>query len=310
MASTAGDTVAPGRSETSDRPGVVLTEISLVIMALIWGVNFISVKYGTEMMPPLAFNGVRVGMAAITLVLVVAVTRVGWPSRGDALRLLALGVIGNGIYQVFFVEGLARTRAGDAALVIAAAPVFIAIIGSARGVERIRLRTVVGILLSIAGIALVMLNSSHAGGETAAATRLLGDTLVLCAALFWSVYTVLLKPLTHRVNGVALSAVTMVGGAIPLLLFSGSEIARTDWAHVDPRAWLALGYSGLFALVIAYLLWYRGVRAIGPTRTAMFANLQPLFTVLIAWPVFGETITPWTVLGGASIMVGLLLTRG
>lgn len=310
MASTAGGTVAPGRSGTPDRPGVLLTEISLVIMALIWGVNFISVKYGTEVMAPLAFNGVRVALAAVTLVAVVAVMRVGWPSRGDALRLLGLGVLGNGVYQIFFVEGLARTRAGDAALVLAASPVFIAIIGGLRGVERVRLRAVVGIVLSIAGIGLVMLNSSHGeGADAAGATRLLGDTLVLLASLVWSVYTVLLTPLSHRVNGITLSAVTMVGGAIPLALFAGADIVHTDWAHVDPRGWAALGYSGLFALVIAYLIWYRGVRAIGPTRTAMFANLQPLFTVLIAWPVFGEVITAWTVLGGACIMLGLLLTR-
>jgi drug/metabolite transporter (DMT)-like permease len=68
-------------------------------------------------------------------------------------------------------------------------------------------------------------------------------------------------------------------------------------------------FSGLGALVIAYLLWYRGVRLIGPTRTAMYSNLQPIFAVLVAWAVLGELPTVWQGVGAASIMSGLVLAR-
>jgi len=68
-------------------------------------------------------------------------------------------------------------------------------------------------------------------------------------------------------------------------------------------------YSGIGALVIAYLFWYRGVRVIGPTRTAMYSNVQPVFAVIIAWVVLGEVPTLWQGVGAASIMSGLLLTR-
>ena len=60
MGSTAGETVTPGRSTASRRPGVWLTELSLVAMALIWGVNFSVVKFGTTLIDPLAYNGFRV----------------------------------------------------------------------------------------------------------------------------------------------------------------------------------------------------------------------------------------------------------
>jgi drug/metabolite transporter (DMT)-like permease len=62
-------------------------------------------------------------------------------------------------------------------------------------------------------------------------------------------------------------------------------------------------------MVVAYLIWYRGVRVLGPTRTAMFGNLQPLFALVVAWLALGEALTLWQGVGAASIMSGLLLTR-
>jgi len=126
----------PGPVSTNTRPGVWLTDASLVLMALIWGVNFSVVKYGTSLVDPRAYNAARVGLAAVTLVIIVAVGRLELPSRSDIVALLGLGFLGNGIYQFFFVEGIARTSASNTALVVAASPALIAMIGRARGVER------------------------------------------------------------------------------------------------------------------------------------------------------------------------------
>ena len=108
MGTTVGETVTPGHATTATRPGVWLTDLSLVLMTLIWGVNFSVVKYGTRLVDPLAYNGVRVSLAAVTLVLVVFLTGGTWPARRTALVLFGLGVLGNGIYQIFFVEGISR----------------------------------------------------------------------------------------------------------------------------------------------------------------------------------------------------------
>jgi drug/metabolite transporter (DMT)-like permease len=83
----------------------------------------------------------------------------------------------------------------------------------------------------------------------------------------------------------------------------------THWDRLPLLAWGSITYSGLFALVIAYLFWYHGVRVLGPTRTAMYSNLQPVFALAVAWLVLGESITPWQIAGAISIISGLLLTR-
>ncbi|MFL5574457.1 MAG: DMT family transporter [Gemmatimonadaceae bacterium] len=309
--------VTPGRARESARPGVWLTDALLFTMALVWGVNYSVVKYGVRFFAPLAFNAVRVALAAAALLVIAGLAvREPWPSRRDTLRLLALGVLGNCLYQVLFIEGLARTRAGTAALVLAASPAFMAIIGRLRGVERPTRRGLVGIALSIGGVALVMLGAaSDAGGRgaggagVAGADTLLGIALCLAGCACWSGFTVLLEPYTHRVHGVRLSAVTMLGGAVPLALVAAPALAATPWSETRAEAWGAVAYSGLGALVLAYLIYYRGVRVLGPTRTAMYANLQPVIALGVAWLTLGETPTLAQSAGAAAIMGGILLTR-
>jgi drug/metabolite transporter (DMT)-like permease len=296
------------------RPSFGVTDITLLLMALIWGVNYTSVKYGTSVVEPLAFNGVRVTLAALALLIIAqvatslfAVESEGWPSRRDMVALLLLGTLGNGVYQILFVEGIARTRAGDAALLISASPAFIAIIGRLRGTEHVALRGVLGIALQILGMAFVVIGTTS--GTPGHDATLLGDLLLLVSSLCWSVYTVFLQPYTHRIGGIHLSAVTMVGGTIPFLIVAAPAILATHWLRLPGMAWGSLAYSGFFALVIAYLFWYNGVRVLGPTRTAMYSNLQPIFALFVAWWLLGETITAWQIAGAVSIISGLLLTR-
>jgi len=297
--------LTPGRAAEYARPGVWVTDALLLAMALIWGLNYTVVKFGVLTFAPLAFNGLRVALAAVALLVVAALTvRERWPSRADALRLLALGVLGNCVYQIFFIEGLARTRAGTAAIVLAASPAFIALIGRLRGSERIAPRGLAGIALAIGGVGLVMASGGSGGEDT-----LLGGVLVLIGCLCWATFTVLLQPYTHRVNGVHLSALTMVGGALPLLFAATPSLASTDWATVSAATWGAVAYSGIAALVVAYLIWYRGVRVLGPTRTAMYGNLQPVIALGFAWLHLGEVPTVAQAAGIVAIMGGILMTR-
>jgi len=283
-----------------------VTDLLLLLMAIIWGVNFSVVKFGMRHLEPLAFNGVRVLLAGVSLLAVARALRLPMPPRREVLTLLGLGVLGNGVYQLLFVEGISRTRAGNASLLMAATPVLIAFLGRLRGVERVHLRGYIGIALSVGGIGFVMRGTASAQVGDAS---LAGDAFILAASAVWATYTVLLKPYTHHVDGVQVSALTMIGGAIPLCAVAAPAISRTAWTALPLSAWLAIGYSGIFALVIAYLIWYRGIKLIGPTRTSMYSNLQPVIAVLVAWGALGEVPTTAQGIGAGCVMAGLLLTR-
>jgi drug/metabolite transporter (DMT)-like permease len=283
-----------------------LTDVLLFTMAVIWGINFVVVKYATHIFNPVAFTGLRVGTAALFLGgVVVARGGVSLP-RADVFRLLLLGVLGNGLYQLFFVHGVARTRAGNAALIVGAAPAFIALVARARGLERVKRMTLVGIALSVLGVALVIIGSATSSRGDA---TVLGSVLVFLGVVCWTWYTILLQPYTTRVDVIQLSAVTMVGGAIPLLIASSPALIATDWSLVGAGGWLALLYSSAISMGIAYFFWYRGLRVLGPTRTAVYANLQPIVALLVAWAFLGEIPTIFQGVGAVTIVAGVFLTR-
>ena len=276
-------------------------------MALIWGVNYSVIKFGTSMVQATAYNAVRVAMGTVLLLIIARIWGGAPPARRDAMILMALGALGNGIYQIFFAEGITRTRAGEAALVVGASPALIALFGRFAGVERANKRAVVGIVLSIVGVGLIVLTT--AAGAPAEGSSLFGDLLVLCGSVCWAVYTVLLIPYTKRTGGFWIIALTMAGGTIVLMLAGGRAILATSWSTLPPVLWYALVYSGIGGLVVAYFCWLKGVKVLGPTRTSLFTNLQLPTALIVAWLTLREAPTPWQVIGAITILSGALLTR-
>jgi drug/metabolite transporter (DMT)-like permease len=300
--------VTPGSRSMGARPGGWLAEVAVLLMALIWGINFSVIKYGTTILPPLGYNAFRTMLAAVSLTLIALIWGGTAPNRRDLLLLLALGALGNGVYQTLFIEGLARTRAGEAALVVGASPALMAIFARMRGIERVDQRRAVGIALSMFGVGLVVFGRATSG-ESAAGGSLFGDLLVLCGAVCWAVYTVLLIPFTKRVSGFWVIALNLIGGATVLAVVGARGILSVNWMTLPGVAWAAILYSGLGGLVIAYIFWLYGIRKLGPTRTALYGNLQPLIALLFAWLTLGEIPTAWQALGAGTIVGGVLLTR-
>jgi drug/metabolite transporter (DMT)-like permease len=292
--------------ESQTHAGFGKTDALLLLMALIWGVNFSVVKFATEVMSPLAFTGLRVMLAAVVLLSLVFVRGGTFPTRREILTLMTLGMLGNGLYQILFVEGVARTKVGNAALIVAAAPAFIAIMSRAGGIERVGRRVLLGIALSLGGVIIVVLGSAHASNGN---VTLLGTLLVFLGTLCWTTFTVLLQPYARRLDPIQLSAFTMLGGSLPLLIATPRALIATDWSRLGIQGWGAVFYASVISMGVAYLFWYRGLRVLGPTRTAVYSNLQPVIAILVAWIFLHEAPTVWQGVGTATIMTGLFLTR-
>jgi len=286
--------------------GFGMTDAGLVLMATIWGVNYSVVKAGLQAMTPLSFTGVRMVFAAVVLFGIASFTKAAWPSRKDAGRLMLLGLLGNGFYQLLFISGMARTRAGVAALIVAAGPAWIAIMSRMLGRERVSRLGWAGIGLQLVGVLCVVGSTQKFEGG---ADGLLGALLIAAGSVAWALYSVLLQPYTQRSSGLHLSALTLASGAAMMGLVGLPDMLRLDWGSVGMAGWGAVAYSALFAMVLAYLLFYHGVRVLGPTKTAMYGNLQPIIAIAVAWALLHETPTLWQLLGAGFIMGGLLVSR-
>ena len=306
MAVTAPRLDAPDR-EQPPQSGALATDIMLLAMSLIWGINFSVVKFGTEWLEPLVYNATRIVLAALAFVVVARWSAEERPSASDRRALVLLGMLGQGIYQILFILGLARSRAGTAALVLAAGPEFSALIGRARGSEFLSRRGWLGIALQLAGMGAVVFGASRAGPE--GRDSLLGMLLILGGALAWAFVSVLVQPYTDRVGSLQLGALTTTGGAVLVAAMAIPGALGVDWGAVRLPVWGAVLYSGILALVVANIFWIRGVRRLGPTHVAMFSNLQPMIALVIAWIALGEVPTPWQLIGAGGIMTGLLISR-
>ena len=283
------------------------TDLLLLLMTLIWGSNFTAIKYSFEDLLPLSFNALRFALASLAMLIVTLATGSGFKvAPGDGRRLFLLGLLGNTCYQTLFISGMAHTRAGNAALILATTPLFTAVLGRIRGHEYFVARGIAGLLLAFAGIVIIVLSGR---GEVSLGETLLGDSLLLGSTVCWSLYTVGSLPLVHKYGSMKATTVMMTSGTPFLFIVCAPSLLSQDWSRVRPVAWAGLVYSGLFAIALAYLIWSYGVRKIGSTRTAIYSNITPIVALLVAWPALGEVPTVGQLLGAAVIFAGIYLVR-
>jgi len=297
----------PDTNPDEMRAGFGATDLLLVLMTVIWGSNFTAIKYSLEDLLPLSFNALRFTLASAVMIFIALCSRDGLKvAPGDRKKMLALGLLGNALYQSFFISGMAHTRAGNAALILAITPLFTAILGRMRKHEYFAPRGIAGLLLAFAGIVIIVLSGR---GEFSIGETILGDCLLLISTICWSLYTVGSRNLVHAYGSIKSTAIMMASGTPLLLLICTPSLLRQDWSRVRPIAWAGLVYSALFAIAVAYIIWSYGVRKIGSTRTAIYSNITPIVAILVAWAALGESPTLGQLAGAVVIFAGVYLVR-
>ena len=305
----------------------LLLDALLLLMTVIWGTNFSIVKSAFRELDPQAFNAMRMIVASLAFLAVMGGLRLGGgrdgrPAAGapgdiasifhtparvtaaDWAGLAALGVVGHVLYQYFFIGGLARTSVANSSLMLAAAPVLIALVGGAIGQERVGPMHWLGAAVSMLGIYLVVGQGLRLGGE-----GLTGDLMMFAAVCCWAGYTLGARPLMMRHSPVGVNGLSMaIGTAIYVPLMWG-RVSAVNWLAVSPFTMLLLVYSALFALCVAYTIWYIGVRQIGSARTSVYSNFVPLVAMASAVLFLGEPIGLRKVAGAVAILGGVALTR-
>ncbi|MBI4467789.1 MAG: DMT family transporter [Acidobacteria bacterium] len=295
---------APGGAERHEFGRV---DLLLISAAIIWGANYSIVKYALSDFRPLAFNGLRFVLAS-TILTVIVHKRLRWSQIDpeDRWPMIFLGLLGCGLYQVAFIQGMHLTLAGNASLIQATSPTLTAILSASLGHDLLNHRARLGVGICFAGMVIVIWNGPHQFGFQGTT---LGNLLILIATILWSVYSVGARRFSRRYGSLETSTVIMVAGTLPLLAVSAPSLAAQDWSLIRPMSWAALAFSGIFAIAISYIIWNHGIRHIGGTRTASFTNLTPIVALLFAWLTLGERPNMYQMLGAATIFLGIYLTR-
>jgi drug/metabolite transporter (DMT)-like permease len=288
------------------RSGLGLTDLLLLGVIIVWGTNFVVLKRALSELSPMTVNAVRFFISSSLLLALVARRRVTNPlPRQDTLRVALAGVVGYGLAQVCMLLGLSLTSASQTALLSATMPIFVALLSHLAGTERLSRRAWLGSLICFGGITLVV----GAPSMDDRLRSLLGSVLILASAFGWSAAMVMNTPVLRRASASQVTAVMTLTGTAVLILVAIPDMAREAWSGVTVSTWVGLAYSGVFSLAVGTVIWNRGVRLIGPSRTAIYSNLTPVAAALTAWLFLGERFTPMQFVGATIILAGLYLVR-
>lgn len=254
---------------------------------------------------PFTIGLIRFGCAAIVLGLILVslkrgLLEVSW----DGLRLIALaGFVGFGLFAVTFNTGLGLTTASRAALLIGTLPIWSMVLARRLTGERLGPRQVLGVVLSVAGVALVMGTRGFGAGQ------LLGDGLILATAVLGALYAVLAKRAISRHRAITVTLYAMVAGCLLLTPWSIVEGVPGILPELGLENWLLLSFVSIPGAAIAWFLWTWSLERLSPTQTAVYVNFNPLVATILAAALLEEVIDIWFLLGFGMVLTGVILAN-
>jgi drug/metabolite transporter (DMT)-like permease len=295
---------AEGGKKRDERRASAWVEVSLLLTVFFFGTNFVAVKHVVDAAPPILFAAARFTLAGAILW---SVIRVFEPTtrlrREDFLPVFGLGLVGITATQSVFTIGVALTTAANTAMIYSTAPIWGMLLGFALGLERPRLRGILGVALALVGVGFVV----YDGVDLDAG--LVGDLLILAAALFWGSYTVLSLSLLKRYSPLAVAAYPMLLGglaAFPLAILDPMPLRPEA---LTPSIWAAAVYSMLFSSAFGFAAWQRGVSQVGANRVLIYQYLVLLTGVTAGIVVLGEALGYEQIVGALVILAGVYLAR-
>lgn len=278
----------------------------MLLVVVIWAANFTALKVTLVEIPILAIGALRFTLGAVALMLLLR-WREGSASfpPGTFGRMVWVGIVGNTVYQTLFMVGLSRTSVANSAILLAASPLIVAVLGAITGVERLTRPVVLALAIAFVGVVFVV----GTGQAAFTAETRLGDLAMLGASICWAIFTLGVRRLPPEVSALRVTALTTLTGAPGLLLIGVPDLLTMHWTGVSLAAWGGLAYSLFLSLVLAYALWNSSVMVVGPTRTAIYNCVVPLVAMVIAWKVLHEPIALLQVAGAVLVIVGVLMSR-
>lgn len=270
----------------------------LVAVQLMFGVFHVVAKAALAEMAPLALAGIRALVAApLLLALAWRIDRV-LPRRRDLPVLALLGALGVLANQVLFIEGLKRTTATNAAILMVGIPVFAVAVAAVLGIERVGPARLAGVALAVAG-ALVLLQPARL---TLGSGVALGNALITTNAVCYATFLVLQRPVLRRLPWRTVIAWAFLFGGGGVLLLAWPDLAALPRAHLSPATWWGVLYIALFPTAFAYAASTWAVRRSSPALVAAYSTLQPLVAAILAAIFLGERIG-WAEAAGFTLIV-------
>jgi drug/metabolite transporter (DMT)-like permease len=274
---------------------------ALILYTLLASGTYLVAKRSLQEIPALSLCLFRFVGASMLLALVVR----RMPPRELWKKIALLGLVGVPLNQGFFLFGLQHSTAAHAALLYTLTPLFVLLLAQVLLKEVPGWRTVVGTLLALGGTLFVLLEHGVDFGP------LFGDLLILVAVLAWAIFTTEGRELSTKHGPIAMLAWSLIAGAILYLPvgLAATWISRAELRHVSVQAWLGLPYLIVITSVVSYSIWYWSLSKLPAARVAVFSNLQPLCTAMLAHFLLGEHNSVAFYVAALVVIFGVVLAQ-
>ena len=296
-------TVAPSIAVPAHRFNTL--PLLITVFCLLWSFAFVAGKIGVTYCPPLILLTARFGLAGLLILAISAFRGDGWDlSRRDVLVFAILGLANNALYLGLGYTGLKSVSAGLGGLIVSANPVFTALLAALVLGEALTWRKVVGLVLGIAGVALIVWHRMSIGTDS-----LHGILFTLASLASIVVGTLLFKLLAPKGSLWLGNGIQNLAASIVLLPVTATF---ADVHEIVPNTKLlgAFLFLVLGGSILGYLLWFRLLKECGATAASAYHFLMPPLGIIFAWIVLDEHVAFRDLLGIIPVALGIyLVTR-
>ena len=282
----------------------------LVLAALFWSGNFIIGKFATLFeVPPLTLNFLRWVMVWFILIpfTIKEILASKANIKKNFLVIGFMGVLSISTFNSVVYFALNFTQVINAVLMLAAIPVMIIIFSSIMKVEKTNVFQISGLILSIIGVGTIISNADIQKIISLNFNK--GDLWMIVCVLSWSLYSTLLKKNKFKLSQFTLIQIMVTVGLIFLVpQFFYEQSIGLD-IKINKASLLILFYVVIFPAIAAYYCWQKAIELIGPNRSAMFIQLMPLFSAILAIIIFKEKFQLYHFIGATFIISGIYLSN-
>ena len=274
-----------------------------IVANVLGGAVMVATRAVTTSIDPLLLATLRYLIGALILVPISFWVRHARIARRDWPAVAALGVLIFALVPYLLNVALQYTTASRGAIALSTYPLFTALFAAVLRIEAISARTLVGVFLAMAGVA-IALSERTSGGAHALAW--VGDLTMLTAAALGSLYSVLSRDLLQRYGSLTVTSGAMIAGTLALsvtALFFG----QLKMPHLPATDWGMIGFLGLFGAAASFWLWSFALRHSAPTPVAITVTLNPVTAVLLGWGLLGEPKSVNTLVGLLAVVAGIAM---
>jgi drug/metabolite transporter (DMT)-like permease len=282
--------------------------LSLVAIMMIWGLNVIALKILVNHFSPVTLTSFRIFTAGLVVILILFfIGQLRKLTRKEVMYIGTAALFSVVAHHLFLAVGLTKTTASNAGLILGLVPLVTSVLAIVFLGNRFTVFRFIGILLGFTGVVFVVLN-----GKSGIHHVSIGDFYIFLSVLSQAISFIMIKKATETLDARVMTGWMLLFGSVLLFIISlwmepDGLSSMTNWT---PSLWVIFLASAVLATALGHMFYNKAIQQIGAAESAIFINLNPLFSLLGAYLFLGESISHSQIMGFIFIVIGVILGSG